>query len=365
MKKSILLLFFVFTFCSLLFAQESQPLQILEKPKPQIPKNGGNIDVQGTVTLRVEFLANGSIGKVTPVLSLPYGLTENAVEAVKKIKFLPAKKEAVPVTVFKTVTYSFSWDGGWQDESKQTDRKKKDDYKTDEKAEAVLKKVVEKLGGEKYLQVKSTVGRGRFSAFGDGAVISFQSFVDVIVYPDKERTEFKGNGAKTVQTNTRDTGWIFDGSAETINVQNKDQIENFKRGLRVSLDNLLRGYWRGKAALSYVGKRPATLGKRSDVVKLTFDDEFAVEFEFSDESLPIKALYKRFNTDKEEVKEEDRYAQFVDFQGVKTPLIVDHFSNGVQTSRINYETVEFNKTISEKIFVKPDSVKELKKDLKL
>ena len=117
--------------------------------------------------------------------------------------------------------------------------------------------------------------------------------------------------------------------------------------------------------MSYVGKRPATLGKRSDVVKLTFDDEFAVEFEFSDESLPIKALYKRFNTDKEEVKEEDRYAQFVDFQGVKTPLIVDHFSNGGQTIRINYESVEFNKTIPEKIFVKPDSVKELKKDLKL
>lgn len=237
--------------------------------------------------------------------------------------------------------------------------------KIDEKAEVVLKKVIEKLGGEKYLQVKSTVGRGRFSVIREGAVISFQSFVDVIVYPDKERTEFKDGGVKTVQTNTGDTGWIFDGGAETINLQNKDQIEGFKRSLRVSLDNLLRGYWRGKAVLSYVGKRPATLGKRSEVVKLTFDGEFTVEFEFSDENLPIKAIYKRINADKEEVKEEDRYAQFVEFQGVKTPLIVDHFSNGAQTSRINYESVEFNKTISEKIFVKPDTAKELKKDLKL
>ena len=237
--------------------------------------------------------------------------------------------------------------------------------KTDEKAEAIIKKAVEKLGGEKYLQVKSTVGRGRFSVIRDGAVVSFQSFADVLVHPDKERTEFKDGGVKTVQTNTGDTGWIFDGGGETINVQNKDQIEGFKRSLRVSLDHLLRGYWRGKAALSYVGKRPATLGKRSDVVKLTFDDEFAVEFEFSDENLPIKALYKRLNADKEELKEEDRYAQFVDFQGVKTPLIVDHFTNGAQTSRINYESIEFNRTIPEKIFVKPNSPKELKKDLKL
>ena len=235
----------------------------------------------------------------------------------------------------------------------------------DDKAETVIKKAVEKLGGEKYLQVKSTVGRGRFSLIRDGAIVSFQSFIDVIVHPDKERTEFKDGGVKTVQTNTQDTGWIFDGSAETINLQNKDQIENFKRSLRVSLDSLLRGYWRGKAALSYVGKRAATLGKRNEVVKLTFADEFAVEFEFSDEFMPVKASYKRLNTDREEVKEEDRYAQFVDFQGIKTPLIVDHFSNGAQTSRINYENVEFNKTISEKIFIKPNNAKELKKDLKL
>lgn len=237
--------------------------------------------------------------------------------------------------------------------------------KTDETAEAIVKKSVEKLGGDKYLQVKSIVGRGKFSVLRDNIAISYQSFVDVIVYPDKERTEFKQGGVKTVQTNTGETGWIFDGAAETINVQTKDQIEGFKRSIRVSVDNLLRGYWRGKASLTYIGKRPATLGKRSDAVKLTFDDGFAVEFEFSDEFLPIKAIYKRLNADKEEITEEDRYAQFVDVQGIKTPFIVDHFSNKAQTSRVNYESVEFNKNIPDSIFTKPSAPKDLKKDLKL
>jgi hypothetical protein len=237
--------------------------------------------------------------------------------------------------------------------------------KPDEKAEAVLKRAVEKLGGEKYLQVKSFVGRGKFSLMRDNAVISFQSFVDVIVYPNRERTEFRQGGVKTVQTNTGDTGWIFDGAAETVNVQTKDQIENFKRNLNVSLDNLLRGYWRGKANLVYAGKRPASLGKRSEVVKLVFEDGLAVEFEFSDEYLPVKAIYKRVNADGEEVKEEDRYAQFVDINGIRTPFIVDHFSNNSHTSRVNYESVEFNKRIPDAIFVKPNSPKELKKDLKL
>lgn len=236
---------------------------------------------------------------------------------------------------------------------------------SNEKAETVLKKAVEKLGGEKYLQVKSIIGRGRFSLLRDNVVVSFQSFTDVIVYPDKERTEFKDGSVKTVQTNTGETGWVFDGAAGTINVQNKIQLENFRRAIRVSLDNLLRGYWRGKANLTYVGKRPASLGKRNEVIKLTFEDGFAVEFEFSDESLPSKAVYKRTNPDNEEITEEDRYAQFVDIQGIKTPYIIDHLSNNAQTSRINYESVEFNKTIPEKIFTKPDNAKDLKKDLKL
>ena len=237
--------------------------------------------------------------------------------------------------------------------------------RTDEKAEEILKKAVEKLGGEKYLQVKSIVGRGKFSLLRDNAIISFQSFVDIIVYPDKERTEFKQGGVKTVQTNTGETGWIFDGAAETLSEQTNVQIANYKRGIRVSLDNLLRGHWRGKANLTYIGKRAASLGKRSDVVKLVFDDGFAVEFEFSDEGLPIKAIYKRANADNEEIKEEDRYAQFVDVQGIKTPFIVDHFTNGAQTSRINYESVEFNKPVPDSIFTKPNSPKELRKDLKL
>ncbi|HTK26137.1 MAG TPA: hypothetical protein VL327_06240, partial [Pyrinomonadaceae bacterium] len=71
----------------------------------------------------------------------------------------------------------------------------------DEKAEAILKKAVQVMGGDKYLNVKTQIGRGRYSVIRDGAVVSFQSFIDVIVFPDKERTEFKGSGVKTVQVN--------------------------------------------------------------------------------------------------------------------------------------------------------------------
>jgi hypothetical protein len=232
-------------------------------------------------------------------------------------------------------------------------------------ADEIIAAAVRNLGGEKYLKVTSQVGIGRFSIIRDGAVISFQRFTDVIVFPDKERTEFKGSGSKTIQTNVAETGWLFDGDQELIKEQDQKQIEGFKRGIRTSLDTLLRGYWKGKATLSYVGRRAGTLGRRNDVVKLTYDDGFAVEFEFSaDDGTPQKAVYKRTNADGEEIKEEDRYAQFVETAGIRSPFIVDRFTNGAQTSRINYESVEFNRTINDAIFTKPSNLKELKKDLK-
>jgi hypothetical protein len=235
---------------------------------------------------------------------------------------------------------------------------------TDEKAEAVIRKAVENLGGEKYLQVKTLVGQGKFSIIRDGVNISFQSFVDVIVFPDKERTEFKSGGVKIVQTNYGNEGWIYDGAANTINLQTESQIKDFKRGMKTSLDNLLRGYWRGKASLNYIGRREGTLGRRNDVIRLTYNDGFQVEFEFTSEGLPVKAIYKRINSDGEEVREEDRYAQFVDVGGVKAPFIIDRFSNGMQSSRVNYTSVEYNKQIPDAIFVKPNNPKELKRDLK-
>jgi len=195
--------------------------------------------------------------------------------------------------------------------------------------------------------------------------VSFQSFLDVIVFPDKERTEFKGGGVRSVQTNAGASGWVYDGDQELIKIQDERQIANFRRGIRTSLDNLLRGQWRNEATLGYVGKRPATLGKRNDVIKLTYNDGLIVEFEFSDESLPQKAIYKRLNADNEEVKEEDRYAQFVETNGIKAPYIIDHLINGAPTSRINYESIEYNRTIPDSVFAKPSNPKDLKKDLKL
>jgi len=219
------------------------------------------------------------------------------------------------------------------------------------------------------LNVRTVTARGLYTQFEAGQPAIPLSFIDYIVYPDKERTEFKGDGVKSIQTNTGDTGWLFDGVTKSIKPMKAKQIADFKFALRTNVDTLLRGSWRGEGAkIAYAGRREAGVGKRNEAVRVTYPDGFAVEFEFGQQDhLPAKVVYTKKNPENEleEIKEEDRYAQFVDVGGIKTPFIIDRFTGGAQTSRINYQSVEFNKSVSDSIFAKPASAKEMKKDLKL
>ena len=160
----------------------------------------------------------------------------------------------------------------------------------DEKAESIVNRALEKLGGDRYLQVKTIYSTGYFTLFRGGAADLPSTFVDVIVFPNKERTEFKGGGVKNVQTNSGEQGWLFDSSSKIIKIQGKEEIDDFKRSLRTSLDYLFRGNWRSEgAALVYGGKREAGLGKRNEFVKLAYPDGLIVEYEFSMDGMPMKA----------------------------------------------------------------------------
>jgi hypothetical protein len=233
---------------------------------------------------------------------------------------------------------------------------------TDEKAEQIVKRAIEAMGGSSYLNARSVIGRGLFTQFKDGVSGLPTTFVDYLVYPDKERTEFKGGGVRVVQANVGKTGWVFDGATKSINNISPAQVEDFQLAIRTNVDSLLRGAWRQEGAkLSYAGRREAGIARRNETVKLTYPDGLVIEFEFgARDGIPAKVLYKKKNAEGEEAQEEDRLAQFLNVDGITTPFVIDHFRAGVQTSRINYQSVEYNRPVPETLFAKPANVKALK-----
>ena len=235
------------------------------------------------------------------------------------------------------------------------------------KAEAIIKSATAAIGGDAYLNVKSVVGRGFYTTYQDGASLLPTRFLDYIVYPDKERTEFTTQGIRVINTNSGATGWLYDGATKSLHDLTPAQIEDFKRAMRTSFENVLRGWWRKEGAtLSYVGRREAGLAKRNETVRVTYPDGFWVEFEFgAKDAMPAKVIYKRTRTkadsdETEEVTEEDHLAKPITIAGVTAPYVIDHFIDGKQTSRINYESIEYNRPLPDSLFAKPANAKSVK-----
>jgi len=243
----------------------------------------------------------------------------------------------------------------------------KPDSTADEKSEQIIKHAIEVLGGVNYLNVRTIVGRGFFTSYHEGISQLPARFLDYISYPDRERTEFTGGGIRTIQTNVGSTGWLFDGATKNISDQQGPQIEDFKRGIRTSVESLLRGWWQKEGGkVVYVGRREAGLAKRNETLRLTYADGFWVEYEFgAKDGMPAKIIYKRNRKnpdsgDMDETTEEDRLQKPIIIDGVTAPWVIDHFVNGTQITRINYESVQYNQTLPDSLFAKPDSVKSIK-----
>lgn len=82
-------------------------VRILTKPRPSYTEIARRYGLSGTVRLRVTFLSDGKIGAITPINWLPFGLTNSAITAARQVKFTPAVKNNVPVTVSKMIEYNF------------------------------------------------------------------------------------------------------------------------------------------------------------------------------------------------------------------------------------------------------------------
>ena len=81
---------------------------ILYKEKAKYTEEARVLKVQGLVVLMATFNANGQITEIRVVRGLPSGLTEEAIQAARRIRFQPAYENGMPVTVRAQLEYHFT-----------------------------------------------------------------------------------------------------------------------------------------------------------------------------------------------------------------------------------------------------------------
>jgi len=84
-----------------------EPIKILSKPRPVYTEQARKEQISGSVRLRIVFKADATIGPIIVVQGLPFGLTENAEEAARGIKFQPATRDGVPINQTKVLEFTF------------------------------------------------------------------------------------------------------------------------------------------------------------------------------------------------------------------------------------------------------------------
>lgn len=82
--------------------------RVLSKPEPSYTELARERQVEGTVVLRCIFSSDGTVKHLLVIQGLPCGLTERALAAAKKIKFVPAMKDGHSVSTYIQLEYNFN-----------------------------------------------------------------------------------------------------------------------------------------------------------------------------------------------------------------------------------------------------------------
>jgi TonB family protein len=86
----------------------NQKARIISKPTPEYTEQARVNNTVGTVRLSAVFSSSGQVTSIRPLNQLPYGLTEKAVAAARRIQFTPAMKDGHAVSTYMVIEYNFN-----------------------------------------------------------------------------------------------------------------------------------------------------------------------------------------------------------------------------------------------------------------
>lgn len=89
-------------------SEVTQRARVLEKPEPTYTEAARKYSITGTVILRAVFSKNGEVTNIHIIRKLPHGLTQQAYQAARLIKFTPALKDGQSVSMWMQLEYNFN-----------------------------------------------------------------------------------------------------------------------------------------------------------------------------------------------------------------------------------------------------------------
>jgi hypothetical protein len=220
---------------------------------------------------------------------------------------------------------------------------------TEAKAREALKKAIDALGGEAYLNIHDVQRTGKVYQFSKDdlrGAVPFQSFDK---FPLKQRFEM-GKKGEIVNINDGDDGWKIE--YKVVKNQSPEEITLYKAGLKHSLDHILRERINEPGMkFRYLGKSRMDLGEVECVQLIDKDNDRVKICLNASNSLPVKMEFKSPGIGKRWPTDDERlFYNYHEVQNVQVPFSTVRFSNGYKASEFHLAVVKHNQGLPDALF---------------
>jgi hypothetical protein len=212
----------------------------------------------------------------------------------------------------------------------------------------VLDDMINKLGGQAFMDVTDIHTTGNFYQFKRGELTGGDYYIDYIRFPMMERTEFGRTKNKEITINKDDKGWKITPKDKDPKEQLPAEVREFKASFKTSFDYILRfTLAEPKTTIQVTGTEIVDFN-RADVVEIRDPEKNRIVL-YVDRTtkLPVKLLVRR--TD-EKVTHEERYGNWHSFQGIMTPLFVARYTDNDKTQEVRVDSATYNSNLPDNLF---------------
>jgi hypothetical protein len=218
------------------------------------------------------------------------------------------------------------------------------------KARALLKQMIDAMGGQAYLNIQTMEQEGRTYSFYNGKPNSLGTpFWRFFEFPDKDRTEL---------TKQRDVAYInigdrgYEKTYKGIAAMEPEQLRDYNRRHEHSLEIVLRKWLPDPGtALFYDGPAVAEQHPCDSVTLMNAKNDSVTIFIDSNKHLPVKKTFQwRDPADNLKNDEGEIFDNWRAEQGIMTPHTILRTHNGDTTNQRFLTVVRYNTAIPASMF---------------
>jgi hypothetical protein len=213
--------------------------------------------------------------------------------------------------------------------------------RVDPKAQELIGKTIQALGGQAFLSFKTMTTRGRAFAIREGSTAGLAPYESWVEYPEKRRFSY-GKSKPVILINNGDKAWELDRYGLTS--QLPEQVRRWQISNRFSLENLLRLRIHDPGVLIQMGGADFVDNVPTQGIDITEAGGTSVRLDLHRRTfLPIRIRYRVQNAKTHEWEEyEDVYADYRLIQGIQTAMHITRYIEGERVAETFRSSAQYN-----------------------